>query len=105
MAELILEINNNRTSWKGVKFPFYFILDDGKIYKFTRSEFGCLKMSREDKKTNNVRFNENKLRELYKNYRGYGRFYYGDIMLEEEVMQDINENQFIKICKRYDANR
>ena len=54
MAELILEINGNKIPVKGIKLPFYVIYreeaSDDKRYKFTRSEFGCLIVNRDDKK-------------------------------------------------------
>ena len=57
MAELILEINNNKTSWNGVKFPFYIIFK-GRRYKFISTEFGCLEIQRDDK--NKKKFANNK---------------------------------------------
>lgn len=43
---------------------------------------------------------EERLKEMFRAYPGYDRFTYKNFMLEEEVMNDITEEDFIKIFRR-----
>lgn len=45
------------------------------------------------------RIEDDRIKEMFRAYPGYDRFLYRDIILEEEIMQDITEEDFIKIFR------